>query len=77
MGKGLFEELPDVLDAKMLAAALSISKSGAYLLLSQPDFPTLQIGGRKMVTKQHLAEWVESHTNCAEKSGGQKGGVTR
>lgn len=72
MGKGLFEELPDVLDAKMLAAALSISKSGAYQLLSQPDFPTLQIGGRKMVTKQHLAEWVESHTNCTEKTAVRK-----
>ncbi|WP_347024179.1 hypothetical protein [Blautia obeum] len=51
MGKELFETLPDVLDAKMLASALSISKAGAYQLLNLPDFPTLQVGGRKLVTK--------------------------
>ena len=52
MGKELFETLPDVLDAKMLASALSISKAGAYQLLNLPDFPTLQVGGRKLVTNQ-------------------------
>lgn len=46
MKNSLFENLPDVLDAKLLAQALCISKSGAYALMSQPDFPTLQIGGR-------------------------------
>ena len=46
MGKELFETLPDVLDAKLLASALSISKAGAYQLLNRPDFPTLQVGGR-------------------------------
>ena len=50
MGKELFETLPDVLDAKLLASALSISKAGAYQLLNRPDFPTLQVGGRKLVT---------------------------
>ena len=59
----LFETLPDVLDARLLAKALSISKSGAYALLSQPDFPTLQVGGRKLVTKQKLIECMEQHTN--------------
>ena len=63
MGKELFETLPDVLDAKLLASALSISKAGAYQLLNRPDFPTLQVGGRKLVTKQKLALWMEQHTN--------------
>lgn len=40
----LFNDLPDVLDTKALARALSISKSGAYILLNQKDFPTLRIG---------------------------------
>ena len=66
MGKELFETLPDVLDAKLLASALSISKAGAYQLLNRPDFPTLQVGGRKLVTKQKLALWMEQHTNTAE-----------
>ena len=56
MGKELFETLPDVLDAKLLASALSISKAGAYQLLNRPDFPTLQVGGRKLVIKQNRRE---------------------
>ena len=72
VGKELFETLPDVLDAKLLASALSISKAGAYQLLNRPDFPTLQVGGRKLVTKQKLALWMEQHTNKAKQAGAGK-----
>ena len=68
MGKELFETLPDVLDAKLLASDLSISRAGAYQLLNRPDFPTLQVGGRKLVTKQKLALWMEQHTNKAKQA---------
>lgn len=77
MGKELFETLPDVLDAKMLASALSISKAGAYQLLNRPDFPTLQVGGRKLVTKQKLALWMEQHTNTAGQTGAGKENKSR
>ena len=40
-----------------------ISKSGAYALLNCSDFPTLRIGGRKMVMKKELLEWLNSRTN--------------
>ena len=63
MGKEPLETMPDVMDAKLLAEALRISKAGAYNLLSSPDFPTLRIGGRKLVMKQDLLEWLRSHTN--------------
>ena len=58
-----FETMPDVMDAKQLAEALQISKAGAYNLLNSPDFPTLRIGGRKLVMKNELVEWLKSHTN--------------
>ena len=51
------------MDAKQLAEALRISKAGAYNLLNSPDFPTLRIGGRKLVMKQDLLEWLRGHTN--------------
>ena len=51
MSREPFEALPDVMDVKQLAEALQISKAGAYNLLSSPDFPTLRIGGRKLVMK--------------------------
>ena len=55
--------MPDVMDAKQLAEALQISKAGAYNLLNDPDFPTLRIGGRKLVMKNELVEWLKSRTN--------------
>lgn len=63
MSKEPFETMPDVMDAKQLAEALQISKAGAYNLLGSTDFPTLRIGGRKLVMKQDLLEWLKNHTN--------------
>jgi len=63
MGKEPFETMPDVMDAKQLAKALQISKAGAYNLLNESDFPTLHIGGRKLVMKNELIEWLKRHTN--------------
>ena len=63
MSKEIFADFPDVLTAEQLASVLQISKSGAYALLSRSDFPTLQIGGRKMVMKKDLLEWLNSRTN--------------
>ena len=63
MSREPFETMPDVMDAKQLAQALQISKAGAYNLLNDLDFPTLRIGGRKLVMKQDLLDWLRSHTN--------------
>ena len=66
MSREPFETMPDVMDAKQLAEALQISKAGAYNLLNSPDFPTLWIGGRKLVMKHDLLEWLRSQTNGKE-----------
>ena len=63
MSKEPLETMPDVMDVKQLAEALRISKAGAYNLLNSPDFPTLRFGGRKLVMKQDLLDWLRSHTN--------------
>lgn len=63
MSREPFETMPDVMDAKQLAQVLQISKAGAYNLLNSSDFPTLRIGGRKLVMKNELLEWLGSHTN--------------
>ena len=63
MRKEPLETMLDVMDVKQLAEALRISKAGAYNLLNSPDFPTLRIGGRKLVMIQDLLEWLRSHTN--------------
>ena len=63
MNRQPFETMPDVMDAKQIAEALQISKAGAYNLLNSPDFPTLRIGGRKLVMKSELILWLKSQTN--------------
>ena len=60
MNYELFTDMPDIIDAKILAETLSISKSGAYALMAEPGFPVLKIGGRKLVTKPDLIEWIQS-----------------
>ena len=51
------------IDTIAVEKALQISKAGAYNLLNDPDFPTLRIGGRKLVMKNELVEWLKSRTN--------------
>ena len=66
MSREPLETMHDVMDAKQLAEALHISKAGAYNLLNSPDFLTLRIGGRKLVMKQDLLDWLRSHTHRKE-----------
>ena len=58
-----FAEFPDVMNVRELAAALHLSRAGAYNLMNAPDFPTLKIGGRKLVMKQDLTAYLRRHTN--------------
>ena len=62
MTKEAYANLPDVLNANMLAETLGISRAGAYQLLNSEDFPTLQIGKRKLVPKDKLIAWIDRHS---------------
>ena len=68
MSKEPFETMPDVMDAKQIAEALQISKAGAYNLLNSPDFPTLRIGGRKLVMKMSLWNAEKPHKSKSMKT---------
>ena len=59
-----FETMPDVMDVKQIAQALHLSRAGAYNLMNTPSFPTLLIGGRKLVMKQDLIIWLKSRTQA-------------
>ncbi len=65
MPKEPLEDLPDVLDAGQLAEVLHLSRSGAYNLLNKLDFPTLRVGGKKMVMKQKLIMWMHRTKSSA------------
>lgn len=49
------------------AAALGISRRSMYDLLHREDFPTLKVGGRRLIPRELLAEWVRAQ---AKKQGG-------
>lgn len=57
-----YENLPAVLNANQLAAALGISRAGAYQLLNTESFPTLRIGKRLLVPKDKLIDWIEQNS---------------
>lgn len=40
------------------AEALGISRRSMYDLLHREGFPTLKVGGRRLISKELLAEWV-------------------
>ena len=54
-----YEELPLFLNAQVVADVLGVSPSSAYELMHEKDFPSLRIGNRLVVPKDHFQSWVE------------------
>ena len=54
-----YEELPMMLSVLEMAAALGISRAGAYELVRTKGFPALKIGTRIVIPKDKLKEWVD------------------
>lgn len=54
-----YEELPLFLSAQMVADVLGVSISSAYELMHEDGFPSLRIGNRLVIPKDHFRRWVE------------------
>ena len=54
-----YEDLPLMLSVPEVAAALGISRAGAYELARSEGFPALRIGNRIVIPKDKLQEWVD------------------
>lgn len=52
------------------AEALGVSRRTVYDMMHREDFPTLKIGGRRLISRELLAEWVRAQ------AGGQKNTAT-
>lgn len=50
------------------AAALGVSRRTMYDLMHREDFPTLKIGGRRLISRELLAEWVKAQAGGQEKA---------
>lgn len=60
-----YEELPLMLSVPEMAAALGISRAGAYELVRTEGFPALKIGSRIVIPKDELQEWVKRNTGVS------------
>ena len=60
-----YDQLPITLTADHIAAALGISRAGAYELVRTEGFPALKIGSRIVIPKDELQEWVKRNTGVS------------
>ena len=58
-----YDELPLMLSVKEIADLLGISKSSAYVLVQDKNFPSVKIGARVIVPKDKLIEWVNENVS--------------
>ena len=61
-----YDDLPLMLSVPEVAAAMGISRAGAYELVHSEGFPSLTIGTRIVVPKDKLIAWIDK--NCSDKS---------
>ncbi len=47
-------------NVKEAAAALGISTHTMYNLINREGFPTVKVGGRRLISVELLAEWVRT-----------------
>ena len=59
-------DLALILSAPQVAEFLGISRSLAYQQFRQKDFPTIQVGRRKLVRREALLAWLDAHTQGHE-----------
>ena len=61
-----YEELPLMLSVPEMAAALGISRAGAYELARSEGFPALRIGTRIVIPKDELRELIKRNMGKQE-----------
>lgn len=57
-----YDDLPLMLSVPEVAAAMGISRAGAYELVHSEGFPSLTIGSRIVVPKDKLIAWIDEST---------------
>lgn len=61
-----YDELPLMLSVSQVAKVLSISRSSAYDLVKEKDFPSITIGSRIVVPKDELILWIKNQIKNKE-----------
>lgn len=54
-----YDQLPLALRAEDVAAAMGISRAGAYALFHTEGFPRIRIGKRMLVQRDAFLQWMD------------------
>jgi excisionase family DNA binding protein len=54
------QQLPFAMKAEDIAKFLNVSRSKAYDIMNQKDFPTITLGKSKRVKSEDFLRWLES-----------------
>ena len=65
------DELPDFCSLEELSKVLQVSRSTAYRMAAQGSIPSLRVGRRVIVPKEHLVRWIDSSVSCEKDIGGE------
>ncbi len=55
------DNLPDILTVDELMKVMRIGRNKAYSLIREKGFPVMNIGGRRLIPKKALQEWIDGY----------------
>jgi len=58
------DDLPDFCSLDEFAGVFRVSRSTAYRMVAQGKIPSLRVGRRVIVSKEHLKRWVNESVCC-------------
>ena len=58
------DDLPDFCSLDEFAGVFRVSRSTAYRMAVQGKIPSLRVGRRVIVPKEHLKQWVNESMSC-------------
>ncbi len=61
-----YSDLPLTLSVPEVAAALGISRAGAYELVRSDSFPKIKIGNRIVVPKDKFITWMDEQSEVRD-----------
>jgi len=55
-----FVNLPTIINVETVSNILGISRAASYNLFASKGFPSITVGGRKMIIKSNFLKWLDN-----------------
>ena len=63
-----YDDVPFFLSCQEVMNLLGLSRTTVYGLFQSKDFPTITVGKRRMVCKEALFQWIDSHEKVIDEN---------